>query len=54
MPLRLRCEAPIQGAKIELSFTRKKDKEEARRLCCGAYEKCPLARAGFDFWRGKE
>ena len=28
-------EAPIQGAKIELSFTRKKDKEEARRLCCG-------------------
>ena len=47
-------EAPIQGAKIELSFTRKKDKEEARRLCCGAYEKCPLARAGFDFWRGKE
>lgn len=52
-PMVIRCEAPVKGAKLELFFTKKKDKEEARQKCCGKYEECPLARAGFAYWRGK-
>jgi len=52
-PLMIRCEAPVKGGKLELSFTRKKDKEEARQKCCGDYQSCLLARAGFEYWRGK-
>ena len=53
-PMVIRCEAPVKGGKLELSFIRTADKEAARQKCCGEDQACPLAKASFAWWRGQE